>query len=276
MPVIAMTREMGTLGRDVAAGLAERLGLKVVLHELVEQEIAGRSGMGESLVRRFLEGEASLIEQWRFDKNRLSHFTAREILEIAARGNVLIRGWGATYLLRNVPHVVTVRICAPMAFRVEVMKRRLDIADATAARREIERSDAAHNGTMQRLFGVDWRDSTLYAATFNTERIGAEACVEHIVRLVESPAFAETEATRRVLMDRLVKARVESALRERFSQGLEAMGIDADVSEGVVTLTGAVSDERVIADIVRRVGAAEGVARVQSRIQYLSFSRDTR
>ena len=30
MAVIAMTREMATLGKDVAAGLAERLGLSVV------------------------------------------------------------------------------------------------------------------------------------------------------------------------------------------------------------------------------------------------------
>ena len=33
MAVIAMTREIGTLGKDVAAGLAERLGLDVIHHE---------------------------------------------------------------------------------------------------------------------------------------------------------------------------------------------------------------------------------------------------
>jgi hypothetical protein len=48
MAVVAMTREMATLGRDVAAGLAERLGLNVVHHELVAQDIAGRAGTRES------------------------------------------------------------------------------------------------------------------------------------------------------------------------------------------------------------------------------------
>ena len=53
MAIIAMTREMATLGQDVAAGLAERLGLDVVHHELVAQDIAGRAGMRESEVQRF-------------------------------------------------------------------------------------------------------------------------------------------------------------------------------------------------------------------------------
>ena len=61
MAVIAMTREMATLGRDVAAGLAQRLGLHVVHHELVAQDIAGRPGQRESEVQRFLEGEAPCL-----------------------------------------------------------------------------------------------------------------------------------------------------------------------------------------------------------------------
>jgi len=41
MTVIAMTREMGSLGKDVAFGVAEKMGLEVVHHELVERDIAG-------------------------------------------------------------------------------------------------------------------------------------------------------------------------------------------------------------------------------------------
>ena len=122
MAVIAMTREMATLGKDVAAGLAERLGLDIVHHELVEHDIAERSGMRESEVHRFLEGEASLLERWKIDRKRLSRYTAQEILELAVKGNVLIRGWGAEYLLRAVPHVICVRICAPTAACVSAMR----------------------------------------------------------------------------------------------------------------------------------------------------------
>ena len=63
MPVIAMTREMGSRGKDVALGVASRLGLEVVHHEIVERSVAERLDMPESSVHRFLEGQASLWER---------------------------------------------------------------------------------------------------------------------------------------------------------------------------------------------------------------------
>ena len=103
MAVIAMTREMGSLGKDVAAGLADQMGLTVVHHELVEHHLAERLGVQESAVHRYLEGEASLLERWKIDKQKLSRYTAEEILELARKGNVVIRGWGATGVLDTSP-----------------------------------------------------------------------------------------------------------------------------------------------------------------------------
>jgi len=274
MAVIAMTREMATLGRDVAAGLAERLGLHVVHHELVAQDIAVRSGQRESEVQRFLEGGATLFDRLRVDTRRVSRYTAEQILDLAAEGNVLIRGWGATYLLRNVPHVVCVRICAPMPDRERVLMERLGINDAAIARREIERNDAAHNGTMQRLFGIDWTDPALYALVLNTARISVADCVEHIVKVAEAPAFQETAQSRTALDDQLILSKVYSALDRRFGSSSTALGIEADVAAGRVVLRGALSDQRLIAETVRLMHEIPGVTAVESRIGHLSFARD--
>src|SRR5512139_382584 len=81
MAVIAMTREIGARGSDVAAGLADRLRLEIVHHELVEHDIAARTGLSEDEIHRHLEGEAFLIERLTLDKRRLSRYTAQEILE---------------------------------------------------------------------------------------------------------------------------------------------------------------------------------------------------
>ena len=96
MAVIAMTREMGTLGKDVAAGLAERLGLDVVHHNAVKHDIVASSGLPENEADRFLEGEASLLDRWRIDQRRMRCCTAQEVFELAAKGNVLIRGFCAS------------------------------------------------------------------------------------------------------------------------------------------------------------------------------------
>jgi cytidylate kinase len=269
MAVIAMTREMATLGKDVASGLAERLGLTVVHHELVEQGIAERAGMLESEVHRFLERDVPLLERWKIDRKRLSRYTAREIFELAARGNVLVRGWGAAYLLHTIPHVVCVRICAPMTFREQVLMQRLGIEDRQAARQEILRNDAAHNGTMQKFFGIDWADPALYSIVLNTARVPVPDCVEHIAQLAQSRSFQETPESRTLLQDAVLAARVREVLEERFGSNLG--GIDPIVVGGKVTLTGGFSDERVIVDVVRSIHKVEGVKGVESQIKVIGF-----
>ena len=271
MAVIAMTREMATLGKDVADGLAARLGLTIVHHELVEQDIAQRAGMPESEVHRFLEGETPLLQKWKIDSKRLSRYTAQEILELAGQGKTLIRGWGATYLLQSVPHAICVRICAPMSFRTQVLMQRLSIKDQRVAQREIERSDAAHNNTMRRMFGVDWQDPGLYTLALNTARVSVDDCVDQITRLAKSPAFQETDSSKLALLDQIILARVHDALDRRFGSGTKALGIEAHVSNGHVTLTGAMSDERPLVECVRLVRDVTGVVSVESKIAYIAF-----
>ena len=272
MAVIAMTREMATLGKDVAAGLAERLNLDIVHHELVEHGVAERAGVRESEVHRFLEGEASLLERWRIDQKRLSRYTAEEILQLAVKGNVLIRGWGATYLLRSVPHVICVRICAPMSFREHVLMQRLGITEATVARREITRNDVAHSRAMQSTIGIDWTDPTLYAIVLNTSMVPVHDCVEQLVGLAASAAFQETPQSQAALLDALILSRVRAALDQRYGSNVVTVGgIDASVSSGKVCLTGATSDERVIVEAIRLVQTVEGVKGVESKITHIAF-----
>lgn len=271
MAVIAMTREMATRGSEVAIGLAQRLGLVVVHHEIVEHDIAERTGLPESEVHRYLEGEASLMERWKLDRKRMSRYTAQEILELAANGNVLIRGWGATYLLRAVPHVVCVRICAPMPFRERVLMERLGLEDRAAARREIEHNDAAHNRTMQRLFGIDWADPSLYAIVLNTERVSVSTCIDEIARLCDCAEFQEAPSSSRALMDELILARVRFALDRSFgSQSLQYC-VKAEVHDGRVTLTGATTDEHLIVEVVRLLQGVQGVTGVISKIEHVAF-----
>ena len=265
MPVIAMTREMGSLGKDVALGLAERLGVEIVHHELVEHNVAERAGVEASAVHRYLEGTSSLLERWKLDRNRLALFTAEEILALATRGNVLIRGWGANHLLRNISNAVCLRVCAPMPFRVQVMMRRLGIQDEAVARHEIELNDVAHSATIEQFFGGDWRNPELYDIVLNTERTSIATCVAQVVALTQSPEFLETEASRKMLADKLAKARDRSALNRYGARGLAAPMAAVSGGFGSVTLPPVATNEEAIARIERHMHGANDVTSAKSR-----------
>ena len=265
MTVIAMTREMGTLGKDVAAGVADRLGIQVVHHELVERHLAERLQTTESAVHRFLEGEASMWERWKIDSKKLSHFTAVDILELATRGNILIRGWGAAQLLRDVPHVICVRICAPMSKRIDEMKRRLGLDRTDLAQREIERSDGAHAQAVQRQFQTDWKDPTGYDLVINTGYVPIDTGIAILQQLAKSGAYEPTEASRVKLQDKLLEARIQTILDDRRNDSPIGANLGVIVTHGSVVLDGAVSTGSSIHGAIAEIEKIEGVTSVTNK-----------
>ena len=266
MPVIAMTREMGAGGREVAQRVADQLGLKVVLHEMVEHDLAEHMRVQESAVRHRLEGGATLRERLQIGNKRLARYTIEEILELARQGDVLIRGWGACAILRDVPHVPRIRVCAPMAVRIRAITGRPGLADAVAAKREIERNDAAHRHTLKAAYGVDREDPLRYDLVLNTERASIDICVKLVCDLAASPEFRETEASRSILVDKALEAHVRVKLHERFTVGMGVSGADVAADAGKIVLTGTAIHRALVEDAGRIAGEIAGVKEVVNRM----------
>ncbi len=267
MVTIAMTREMGTLGKDVAQGVADVLGLKVVHSELVEHDIAEKMGVRDSAVHRYLEGDASLFERWRIDKRKLSQYTAEEMLELAVKGNVIIRGWGAVAVLRTVPSVMRVRVCAPMAFREKAMMERMGIQDAAKARKEIEQNDAAHARVTRGFFGVNWENPLFYHAVLNTGALTVESCVKLLASLAAESTFQENDASRMALTEQLIRARVTATLGQLITDRSTDRGLQVGVSEGRVTLSGYLMQGDDLAGAIARIRKIEGVISVDNHVR---------
>jgi cytidylate kinase len=245
MTVIAMTREIGSLGTVVAERLAARLGLKIIHSEVVAQGVAERLGVEAGAVLRYVNGSATLLERWQIDRRRLFRYAAEEVLRLAQQGNVLIKGWGAATLLRDMPQVISVRVCAPMDFRVRVVMDRLGTKDANAVREQIERYEAARARTMRALFDTEQEDSRLYHIVLNTERLPIDACVKAVCDLAESPRFRDRATTRSMLANKLLEAKIGSAFVEHISFSAAPLGVSVSVADGKVTLAGTTSSGSV-------------------------------
>jgi len=266
MPVIAMTRELGSLGSDVAAGIAKALNLKFIHSEIVANQVAGRLGVEESAVRRYVDGTASILERWLIDRRKLSRYTCEEMLQLALEGNVLIRGWGAATLLRDMPHVISVRVCAPMDFRVRVMMDRLGVADAGAVRQEIERFDAAHARAMRTTFDVAKEDALLYHVVLNTKRLPVEACVRAVCELAGHARFRDSDIARSALANRLLEARINSALTEEIGISMAPAGVTVSAANGKVTLIATSSSGNLRAKAEQVASRIAGVRHIDNRI----------
>ena len=265
MPLVAMTREMGSLGKDVAAGLAERSKRKVVYQEMIEP-LANKMRLRKSHVERFLEGKSGIWERLTTDKTSLSIFTADETFRFLRDGSTaVIRGWGAVHLLRNVPHVVRVRVCAPMETRVSRMMQRLGTDNRSTVESEIQLSEEAHTAITKRHFGLNWRDSEHYDMVLCTERLSVDECVEEIEGVIKRPRFQETPQSVRMVEDLSLEWAVRSALRREARTADVAITVQGD--GGVARLLGVV-DTQVQSDAAAEVArSVEGVTSVDNQLR---------
>lgn len=271
MAVIAMTREMGSLGRDVAAGLAERARRKVVYHEIIEP-VADKMRLRKSHVERFIDGKSGLFERLSTDKTSLCIYTAEETFRLLQDPETLvIRGWGAVHLLRSVPHVIRVRVCAPFEVRARNMMERLGSTDRGIIEKEMRVSEEAHTAIVRRHFGVDWRDPEHYHLVLSTANLSIEACIEQIETLARQPQFRETPESRKVAEDLALEASVRGALRrDARTAGLALM---INCMDKITTLTGMVPDIDAAQAANDVAAGVMGVRRVKNHLRAASMAR---
>lgn len=259
MPVIAMNQEMGSQGKLVAEQLAEELGLEIVRHEIIDR-VAEKLRVRKSMLQRFLEGKAGMLERWGTDEASLALYKVEEILELAAKGNVIIRGWGATHVLRPIPHIPCVRVGAPFKTRLKWVMNSLGTDDEDMVAEEIRQSDAAHRANMQHQFGVGWGEPMQYDLTLNTERLSVATCVELIKQLLRRPEFEETPESRAKLANLTLEYRARAALRANARTADVKIAISADhdkvLLEGIVISP---EERRAIVNIVSHVAGVRDV-----------------
>jgi cytidylate kinase len=263
MPLVAMTREMGSLGMDVARILESELKVPIVYHEMVSH-LADKMRLRKSHVIRLLGGKVSLFERLTADKTSLNIFTADEMLQVASKGAVM-RGWGAAHLLRPVKHAICVRVCAPFELRVNRMMERLDTDDRDAVVTEIRYSDEAQGAITKRHFGVDWQVSEGYDLSLNTERMSVEQCAEELMQLAKESEFQETAESRRALANLALEAKVRAAVRA--DPTTRDLRFAVESSSGKVRLCGIVTTREEWRNAERVVTSVPGVEALNNELR---------
>ena len=224
-------------------------------------------GVEQGVVQRYLDGKASLFDRWQVDTRKLSRYTLDQVLNLAMKGNVLIRGWGAAALFQGIHGILCVRVCAPMPERVRVMMERLGMQNAEATRQEIERFDAANSRAMRASFNFDWNDPLLYHVVLNSARVSVDACVGAVceLALAQEQQYQDDTATKTALADKLLETRVRATLIEHIGSG-EMAAITLSVANGKIILAGTTRNGALPARAAKLAREIEGVNDIDNRI----------
>ena len=113
MAIVTISHEIGAGGPEIGQQLAERLGYRYVDQELISNA-AQRYGLLEEKLSHLDESKPSLFERFDAETRRYITVIQTALYEFAEQDNVVLMGRGGQWLLRGIPHVLRVRVMAPV------------------------------------------------------------------------------------------------------------------------------------------------------------------
>ena len=213
MTVVAMTMELGVRGNEVAAGVAEALGLAVVSNELAER-LAGRAQRQEEPRAAAPRGQGLAARAPLGAGRGARALHCRGGVRRCAAGRRAHTGLGLDPAAApGAAHRMHPGVRAGGRADQDAARRAWTPTTTTYVREEIEASDEAHAAAMQARFRVKWGDPLLYDLTLNT---GAR--LDRILRRAgrgahrAGPSSRRPPASRATLANLALEARVRAAL----------------------------------------------------------------
>lgn len=186
MAVITVSRQMGSLGREVAEEVARLLGYRAVWREVIN-EAASRAGTPEVALATIDELDFLGLRPSE-EARKAYHDKVREILkELAEEGNVVIIGRAGQVILRGVEGTLHARIYAPLDLRVARISERHNISPQVA-RTQIQTSDHARTRYLKRFYKARWDDPELYDVMINTANLTVDTAALMVCKMVEEMA----------------------------------------------------------------------------------------
>jgi len=199
--VITISRQFGTGGHEIGAVLAQRLGVKL-LDKQILNEVASKYGMVEEAVER-IEARNPL---WRDDftqfyrqymagveyngqehdqtSHQLFEAQAAAIRKIAAEESCVIIGRCGFYIFRDHPNAMKIFIHADDDCRKQRIARRYDMTESDAAAMIVD-NDYSRELYTKTFTGLDWTDARNYDVSLNVRRFGVNGAVDFLINCIE-------------------------------------------------------------------------------------------
>ncbi|RPJ04752.1 MAG: cytidylate kinase-like family protein [Deltaproteobacteria bacterium] len=258
MSIITISRGSYSRGKEVAEKLARKLGYDCVSRDIL-LEASDEFNIPEIKLVRALHDAPTVLERFTHGKERYVSYLRSALLQRVLKDNVVYHGLAGQYFLRDIPHVLKVRITADMEDRVKEEMKRENIS-AEEALYILKKDDEERRGWGLKVYGTDTWDDRLYDMVLHIKKLTVEDAVEILFETVQKPIFQTTPESHKIISNLALSAKVQTSLMKI------APMVKVTADDGVVII-GNIDDsltvkKEVLAEIKKRAGNVEGVKEI--------------
>ena len=265
MGIVTISRELGSLGTEIADCLSESLQLTLIEKDTIEKKLVA-FGFREEYLEMVDEKKPSFWIHFSAEKDKYVHYLKLLVYELAADDSCIVLGRGGHYLFQDVPEVLKIRFTAPYNDRIARIQERYG-GDESEAALLLKHSDKDRTGYHRFFFETSWNDPMYYDLFFNTHALSIpQICriVKDAVAMLDEPA--PSARRKKSLEELVISQRVVVAIL--YEHDIPVNFLSAGCENGVVTLDGYVSVMHYTSRCAEIAKSVEGVRSVVNNIVF--------
>lgn len=246
------------MGAEVAEKLADRLGYRCVAREVL-LEASEEFNVEEAKLLHAVHDAPGFFERMGKGRQRYIAFIQTALLRHLKLDDVVYHGLAGHYFVRDVPHVIKVRILADLEERIGIVMSRDGVSrkDAEAL---LHRNDEERRRWGKHMYGIDPADPCLYDLVLHIRNLRTEDAVEVLAQAAKLPSFQSTPESQQKIEDLALAAEVRAVLVDT-KPDIEVVASRGEVKIGV--RENLMRMESVLGEIRAKALSVNGVDRVE-------------
>ncbi len=210
MPIITISRGSYYHGKSIADKLAKKLGYTCISRDQIIDNLE-EFHLPEIKLLRGLNDAFSVLDRFPHGKQRFIAAIRSAILQRFMGGNIVYHGLVGHHFVRDIPHVLKVRIIADTEDRVADEMTREKISEEKA-RFVLKKDDEERRKWAMFLYGIDIMNPEAYNIILRIGHLSEDEAVDIIANAVTLPSFEETAESKAALADSAMSSLVSKKL----------------------------------------------------------------
>lgn len=265
MSIIAISRQLASLGDEVASKVANSLGFEFIDKKQIEDSLFSE-GLSDSVLKKYDEKKPGFVASMTKNRDVYFHFLKSAILKSAASGKKIFIGRGAFALLGNISGVLTVRLVSPFDVRVSRLIKQLNCTEKNAIQL-LEKNDNDRAGFHRSFFDLDSNSAENYHLVLNTGAMELDSVAKVIVDAYKEIQTPETEKKALESLKLMLNAQ-KIVIEVLFSQNIPIYFLDVGYDGDKMILHGVAAS---VVDVEKALSIAKEMSNGKEVVSTISI-----
>ena len=210
MAIITISRGSYSHGTELAEKVAQRLGYACISRDILI-EASKDFNIPEIKLFHAIHDAPSLLDRIFFRKEKYIAYIQSAVLRNLKKDNTVYHGFAGHFFVKNIAHVLKVRIIADMQERISLIMKRNGISREEALT-IIQKVDEQRKKWSQQLYGIETSDPRLYDLVLNISQLTLDVAVDIICHKIGLKQFQTTSESQQNIEDLSLAAEVKASL----------------------------------------------------------------